>query len=235
MKLFIIRHGDPDYANDCLTPLGKRQAEALGRRFANTDLDMVFISPLGRAQETAKPTCEIKKLHAEILDWTSENAIYEELMVPEGNTSRWCFAQQNTNYTNYETIRYYDNWQKAHPDFDRVSVRAGMERIGTESDAFLKKLGYERQGAVYKILEPSEKSVAVFCHQGFGLSWYAHLMQLPPHLVWAGFDVAHTGVTLFHFENYENGITTPKCLMLSDLSHIYQAGLPMRYENRLKI
>ena len=64
MKLYIIRHGDPDYANDCLTPLGKRQAEALGRRFANTDLDMVFISPLGRAQETAKPTCEIKKLHA---------------------------------------------------------------------------------------------------------------------------------------------------------------------------
>ena len=122
MKLYIIRHGDPDYANDCLTPLGKRQAEALGRRFANTDLDMVFISPLGRAQETAKPTCEIKKLHAEILDWTSENAIYEELMVPEGNTSRWCFAQQNTNYKNNETIRYYDNWQKAHPDFDRVSA-----------------------------------------------------------------------------------------------------------------
>ena len=35
MKLYIIRHGNPDYANDCLTPLGKRQAEALSRRFVS--------------------------------------------------------------------------------------------------------------------------------------------------------------------------------------------------------
>ena len=29
MKLFIIRHGDPDYEHDSLTPTGRMEAEAL--------------------------------------------------------------------------------------------------------------------------------------------------------------------------------------------------------------
>ena len=32
MLFFYIRHGDPIYSPDSLTPLGRRQAEALGRR-----------------------------------------------------------------------------------------------------------------------------------------------------------------------------------------------------------
>ena len=34
MLLFYLRHGDPIYSPDSLTPLGQRQAEALGRRLA---------------------------------------------------------------------------------------------------------------------------------------------------------------------------------------------------------
>ena len=34
MKLLLIRHGDPDYENDCLTPVGQREAEALAERIA---------------------------------------------------------------------------------------------------------------------------------------------------------------------------------------------------------
>ena len=30
MLLYFIRHGDPCYHPDCLTPLGLRQAEAIG-------------------------------------------------------------------------------------------------------------------------------------------------------------------------------------------------------------
>ena len=235
MRLYIIRHGDPDYANDCLTPLGRRQAEALSRRFAAASPDLIYSSPLGRARQTAQPTCDILKKDMEILDWTSESAAYEQMYVDEGNSTRWCWAQQNTNYKNDKTVRLYDDWQKAHKDFERKSVSDCIERIGNCSDEFLKNLGYERCGSVYKILSPSEKSVAVFCHQGFGLTWYAHLMQLPPHMVWATFDIAHTGVTMFYFENFKNGITAPKCLMMSDLSHIMSDRLPMKFENRIDL
>lgn len=235
MKLYIIRHGDPDYENDCLTPLGRRQAEALARRFAIHEPDRIFSSPLGRAIETARPSCEVLKKEMMVLDWTSESAAYEQMFVLDENDTRWCWAQQNTNYKNNETVRFYDNWYEAHEEFQSQSVKDCIKRIGTKSDEFLKSLGYERNGCTYKILNPSEESIAVFCHQGFGLTWYAHLMQIPPHIVWATFDIAHTGVTMFNFENFSNGITSPKCLMMSDLSHIMNDGLPMKFENQINL
>jgi probable phosphoglycerate mutase len=73
MVLFVIRHGDPIYDPDTLTPKGMRQAEALGKRFSVNGLDRIYSSPNGRAQETARPTCELLKKEAVILDWTSEN------------------------------------------------------------------------------------------------------------------------------------------------------------------
>ena len=36
MLLYIIRHGDPDYATDSLTERGKLQAEAVGKRMSLT-------------------------------------------------------------------------------------------------------------------------------------------------------------------------------------------------------
>ncbi len=33
MKITIIRHGDPDYENNTLTPTGFKEAEALGKHF----------------------------------------------------------------------------------------------------------------------------------------------------------------------------------------------------------
>ena len=39
MLLYYIRHADPIYEPDSLTPLGERQAEALSRRLARFGLD----------------------------------------------------------------------------------------------------------------------------------------------------------------------------------------------------
>ena len=54
MLLYIIRHGDPIYAPDSLTPKGHLQAAALAKRLAVHGLDKIFASPLVRAQQTAK-------------------------------------------------------------------------------------------------------------------------------------------------------------------------------------
>ena len=69
MLLYVVRHGDPDYEHDSLTPLGQRQAEAVARRLAVNGLDRIYSSPLGRAVATAKPTSEILRLPIEIEDW----------------------------------------------------------------------------------------------------------------------------------------------------------------------
>ena len=94
MLLYIIRHGDPDYANDCLTPLGKRQAEAVGRRLALRGIDCVYSSPLGRAKETAQPLCEMLKLECKIEEFVSEHLAYRDLSVDMGNgDSTWAFRR----------------------------------------------------------------------------------------------------------------------------------------------
>ena len=53
MKLVIIRHGEPDYEIDGLTEKGKVEADLLAERLAGFHMDENYVSPLGRARETA--------------------------------------------------------------------------------------------------------------------------------------------------------------------------------------
>ena len=34
MRIIFVRHGHPDYKNDCLTPLGHKQAEEAAKMLA---------------------------------------------------------------------------------------------------------------------------------------------------------------------------------------------------------
>ena len=45
MLFFYIRHGDPVYEPNKLTPLGQRQAEAVAKRLSLYGLDRIFSSP----------------------------------------------------------------------------------------------------------------------------------------------------------------------------------------------
>ena len=53
MRLLFVRHGDPDYKNDCLNEIGVREARALAALGPQIGWGTCFVSPLGRAQETA--------------------------------------------------------------------------------------------------------------------------------------------------------------------------------------
>ncbi len=68
MLLYVIRHSDPDYEHDTLTPLGHRQAEAAAKRLAVNGLTHIYSSPAGRAIATAKPTSEILQFPIQIED-----------------------------------------------------------------------------------------------------------------------------------------------------------------------
>lgn len=69
MKLLIVRHGDPDYSIDSLTPKGWREAELLKDRLTKSDVAAFYCSPLGRAKDTAKATLDALGRTAEIFDW----------------------------------------------------------------------------------------------------------------------------------------------------------------------
>jgi probable phosphoglycerate mutase len=72
MIFYYIRHGDPVYNPDSLTPLGSRQAEAVSKRLALYGLDRIYSSTSNRAIMTAQPTCEILKKEPVLLDFANE-------------------------------------------------------------------------------------------------------------------------------------------------------------------
>jgi probable phosphoglycerate mutase len=72
MKLIIIRHGDPDYSIDSLTEKGWREAKLLSDRISAIKVKKFYISPLGRAQDTASFTLKKMKRKAEVLPWLRE-------------------------------------------------------------------------------------------------------------------------------------------------------------------
>lgn len=237
MILFVVRHGDPIYDPDSLTPKGRRQAEALGRRFAVNGLDRIYSSPNGRAQQTAQPSCEMLGKKAEILDWTSEDHAARDFGFndPEkGNRWCWSFGINPTRYRTEDNLALGDKWYEAFP-FNLCNAKAGFERIGKESDAFLESLGYRHEGIRYRILKHTEERVAVFCHYGFGMTWLAYMLDIPPVLFWSTFSVNHTGVTMINFPEHSDGFTTPQVLAFSDNSHLYGDRLPFEFTNYIKL
>lgn len=72
MRILLIRHGDPDYEHDCLTAKGKIEASLLAESAKDLHLGDCFVSPLGRAQETASYTLKKLGLTAKTLDWLME-------------------------------------------------------------------------------------------------------------------------------------------------------------------
>ena len=238
MLLFVIRHGDPVYRPDSLTPRGRMQAQALAKRFAVHGLDRIYSSPLIRAQETARPTAELLNLPVEIEEWTSETLAWEDFahLYPDGK-KHWIFYRQNTEFLqNGDEKLGNHNWRRAKSVQDIVDLKHCYDRLSKASDAFLEKLGYRRESfGVYRIVKANEERVALFCHQGFSMTWFPYLLGIPPHLFWSSFDINHTGVSVFEFANNPDGLTSPKCLALSDNSHLLREGLPYRFQNRIDL
>ena len=72
MRLLIVRHGDPDYSIDSLTEKGWKEAEYLSERLSKLDVKDFYVSPLGRAKDTASFTLKKMNRTAVECDWLRE-------------------------------------------------------------------------------------------------------------------------------------------------------------------
>ena len=233
MLLYIIRHGDPIYNPDTLTPKGRLQAQALAKRLAVHGLDRIYSSPCGRALETAQPTAEMLGLDINIEPWTREVDDKFSLVMPDGQR-KFAVNVENTVYRSKENLNLGGRWHEADI-FESIDAKGAYDEICTCSDEFLARHGYVRDGGVYRIEKGNDERVAVFCHGGLSAVWLSHLLNIPFHMFMAGIGISHTGVTILDFENRDNGITAPYCLCLSDISHIYKENLPLKFTNSIDI
>ena len=68
MEIYVVRHGQTDYnvkkvfqghIDIPLNETGKKQAQETASKFRNIDVDMILVSPLQRALQTAQPISQI--------------------------------------------------------------------------------------------------------------------------------------------------------------------------------
>lgn len=232
MRLYIIRHADPDYKNDTITPAGHLEAQALAERMRKLGLDKIYCSPLGRAKATAKYTADALRMDCEIEDWTRElEGLWFENS-PWGATTAWDIPGEVTR--GRDIMPNHLNWMKEGEFLSTTKAAAVFEEVRKGSDGFFKRMGYERIGGRYRIIERNTFKVAVFCHNGFGLTWLAHLLEIPLTLMWSGFWLAPTSVTTILFDERSDEWAVPRCLHAGDISHLYHAGLQVSKSGIIK-
>lgn len=237
MLLFYVRHGDPIYDPDSLTPLGHRQAEAIARRLALYGIDRIYASTSNRAILTAQPTSELTKKEVTLLDFANEGHVWREFApANEKGQKHWAFHDPGfTKLFMSPQVRELGHKWYDYPEFAKYEFKQGIERVDRETDAFLASLGYEhdREQGIYKAVKPSEERIALFAHQGFGLTFLSSVLDIPYPEFTVHFDMCHTGMTVIEFAETD-GFVIPRVLTLSDDSHIYRDGLPTNYNNVLR-
>lgn len=237
MLLFYIRHGDPVYHPDELTPLGKRQAEAVAKRLALYGIDHVYASTSNRAIQTAQPTCEILKKEMTLLDFANEGHAYDDFSIPDKDGNRiWAIAELETKrlFASSEMRRLGENWH-THPDLPACNFKGGYERIRRETDSFLASLGYEhiQNNGTYKITKSNNSRIALFAHCNFGIAFLSSILDIPYPVFCTHFNMGHTGITVINFQEEADGYASPQILTLSSDAHLYKEGLPTNYNNEL--
>ena len=234
MLFFYIRHGDPTYNPDALTPLGRRQAEALSRRLCTYGVDKIYSSTSTRAIETATPTAEILKLPIGQFEWAHENLSYRAMHVKNEKGERtWIFAAPKyKELFNSPAMRALGERWTEHEAIRDTAIPAHIEYIARETDAFFETLGYrhDRENARFLPIHPTEERVAFFAHQGFGMLFLSQILDLPYPQFATRHNISHTGMTVINFRETD-GVVYPQMLELSNDSHLWRDGLPTFYNN----
>ncbi len=239
MILYYVRHGDPIYNPDSLTPLGERQAEAVAKRLALYGVDRIYSSTSNRAYQTSLPLSELLKKEVVKLDFANESHVAGEFCAYDSD-GRWHWLFEYNELlpllVSREVAELGERWYE-HPGFGERSAKyaAGVERVNREVDAFLAELGYEhdRENRFYKATRPNDERVALFAHAGFGRSFLSSLLDIPYPEIAVRFMMGHSGVTVINFRD-RGGIVVPQILTLANDSHLYREGIMTGYNNTIR-
>ena len=229
MKLLIVRHGDPDYENDSLTELGRKEAIALSERMKNIKADECYVSPLGRARETAGYSLEKMKMEAVELTWLREFA--PVVKRPEKTGVAWDWVPAD--WTNMPYAFDFDKWTE-FPALEEAKVREEVDWIYSEFDEFLRKHGYVKEGKLFKAVNPNSDVIVFFCHFGLECILLSYMLNLSPFILWHASIAAPTSVTTVVTEERREGTAQFRMLSFGDTSHLYAAGMEPAFSGRFR-
>lgn len=222
MRLMIIRHADPDYSIDSLTETGWEEAELLSERMVKIKAKEYYVSPLGRAKDTA--SCTLNKLGREaiVCDWLQE--FPATIRRPDQNGEEvyvWDWLPQD--WSKEPLLLDRIEWKNV-PVIKEGNVGEQYDAICSQFDALLEKHGYVRDGLIYRAVHPNQDTLVFFCHYGLECVLLSHLLNISPYVLFHGFCAAPSSVTTIYTEERREGIVSFRAQSMGDLSHLYAEG-----------
>ena len=220
MRIIFVRHGEPDYARDCLTEQGRLQAQAAAERLRAEGIEAIYASPLGRAAETAAAAAEVLKLPVTTLDYMRElhwGSIDGTPVPCDGHP--WDLADllagggYNLNDSGWREMSCFRN----------NKVTAEADYVAQMTDEWLRTLGYERNGAYYRCSRPDDrqKTIALFSHGGSSAAAMGHILNLPFPYACGLFHLEFTGITIIRLDRNPGSQRMPCLELANDSRHIH--------------
>lgn len=224
MRILLVRHGEPDYRTDSLTEKGRREAELLSRRLEHIPAKAYYVSPLGRARETADFTLRRVGREAEVLPWLAE---FRGVTVdPETGRRRIPWDYRTTAWYDHVLLLDRDRWTE-----DSLVSGGNVAEIWEETkngvDTLLLSHGYRRDGAVYRCEDNTEDTIVLFCHFAIGTAILSYLTGIPPVPMWQGFLTLPTSITTLVTQERTKGEIEFRCVCMGDVSHLLENGEPL--------
>ena len=228
MKIVIIRHADPDYANDTLTLEGFKELEALSKYYNASMFDGIYSSTLRRALLTADAVVKGEK---EIIacDWLVE--FHHPIYLDDG-----------TRHCNWDFMpSFLDKHQELIADkntyldtsyFQDIDLKGKYDKVIEEFDKVLESYGYKRYNSYYQVTKSNTKTLVFFCHFGLMTVLLSHLMNVPYTALAQSTCCLPTGVTTLVSEEREKGIAQFRMLKFGDVSHLEKEGIKPSFAGR---
>ena len=215
MRIIFVRHGEPDYARDCLTETGRKQAAAAAERLAGEGISEIYASTMGRAMETASFTARKLNLTIVPLAYMREISWGGEGIPADGHPwtlGDWMIAREDFDF-------YRQNWRE-HPYFKKNDATEYYRRITAEFDGFLENQGYRHEGGRFLCTRPNGKTIALFSHGGSGACVLSHLLGLPFPYVCTVMPYYFTSLIVLEFADAEGSYVYPRLEAFNDVSHL---------------
>lgn len=231
MRILMIRHGDPDYEHDALTPKGRREAELLAKRLVNERIDAAYVSTMGRAAETAAPTLRMKGIEGEYCEWLREFSGRYIDRPDKEKPHNVCWDWLPEDWTRFDEFYRYDGWYE-NPVMVAADMKGYEESVTAPLDEMLARHGYEREGRLYRAVKPNDDTIALFCHFGVSCVMIGHMLGISPMPLWHGFCAAPTSVTTIYTEERREGKASFRIACFGDTTHLHDAGEPVSFSAR---
>ncbi len=230
MRLIFVRHAEPDYKNNTLTEKGFREADILAERTAKWHgIREAYVSPLARAQLTAKPSLARLPVPAATYDWLQE-FLYPVTDPATGLKSiLWDFSAAY--FTKEPAFYTPTGWLDTPLVRSNPDIVPAYQAVCAGLDGILAKHGYEREGLFYRAAPSTEgdeeEAILFFCHFGITCFMMAHLTGISPVLLLHHTVIPPTGVTVLNAEKDAGGAAHFRAQGIGDVSHLRMAGEPI--------